>query len=109
MSAAGQPSAARRSCELPKLPACLVHVASKVDVIVTLGQIAHTSTAKALGLAPGAAKFGYGLAATAPDGRILLSSYHCSRQNTNTDRLTWEMFESIFERALAYRSSTSRP
>lgn len=81
----------------------------KVGVIVTLGQIAHASTAKALGLAPRAAKFGHGLAVTAPDGRILLSSYHCSRQNTNTGRLTWEMFESIFERALAYRSSTSRP
>jgi uracil-DNA glycosylase family 4 len=81
----------------------------KVTVIVTLGQIAHSSVARALGLAPAAARFGHGVEAIAPGGRLLLSSYHCSRQNTNTGRLTREMFESIFERALAYRSSTSRP
>lgn len=81
----------------------------KVRVIVTLGQIAHVSVAKALGLASAAAKFGHGVEAVVPDGRLVLSSYHCSRQNTNTGRLTREMFESVFARALAYRSSTSRP
>jgi uracil-DNA glycosylase family 4 len=79
----------------------------KVRVVVALGQIAHGSTAKALGLAK--AKFGHGAEDVAPDGRVLLASYHCSRQNTNTGRLTRDMFESVFERALAYRSSTSRP
>ncbi len=81
----------------------------KVEVIIGLGQIAHASTAKVLGLAPSAARFAHGAEAVAPNGRLLLSSYHCSRQNTNTGRLTREMFESIFERALVYRSSTSRP
>lgn len=80
-----------------------------VSVIVTLGQIAHASAAKVLGLAPAAAKFGHNVEAVTPDGRLLLSSYHCSRQNTNTGRLTREMFENVFDRALAYRSSTSRP
>ena len=79
----------------------------KVKVIVALGQIAHNSVVKTLGL--GAAKFAHSAQAVAPDGRVLLSSYHCSRQNTNTGRLTREMFESVFERALSYRSSTSRP
>jgi uracil-DNA glycosylase len=79
-----------------------------VKVVVALGQIAHASTAKALRL-PASTKFAHGAEARAPDGRILLSSYHCSRQNTNTGKLTREMFESIFERALVYRSSTSRP
>jgi uracil-DNA glycosylase family 4 len=79
-----------------------------VKVIVALGQIAFGSTLKALHLgAP--AKFVHGGEVAAPGGRVLLSSYHCSRQNTNTGRLTREMFESVFERALAYRSSTSRP
>jgi uracil-DNA glycosylase family 4 len=79
---------------------------AKVRVIVALGQIAHASTAKAIGLT---AKFAHGSEAVEPDGRRLLATYHCSRQNTNTGRLTREMFEGVFERALAYRSSTSRP
>ena len=78
-----------------------------VKVLVALGQIAHGSAAKVLGIER--AKFAHGAQADAPDGRVLLATYHCSRQNTNTGRLTREMFESVFERALAYRSSTSRP
>ncbi len=81
----------------------------RVEVVIALGQIAHASVAKAFGLSPRAAKFGHGAEAKLPGGRLLLSSYHCSRQNTNTGRLTLAMFESIFERAIAYRSSTSRP
>jgi len=79
-----------------------------VKVIIALGQIAFASTKKALHLGA-SAKFVHGGELRAPGDRLLLSSYHCSRQNTNTGRLTREMFESVFERALAYRSSTSRP
>jgi uracil-DNA glycosylase family 4 len=75
----------------------------KVRVIVDLGQIAHGSAAKALGLSAGEAKFAHGAEVLAPDGRLLLASYHCSRQNTNTGRLTREMFESIFARAMDRR------
>jgi len=81
---------------------------SSVKVIIALGQIAHASTVKALHL-PNSVRFGHGAETEAPSGQVLLSSYHCSRQNTNTGRLTAEMFESVFERALSYRSSTSRP
>ena len=70
-------------------------------VLVALGQIAHAASARALGLPPTATKFGHGAEATAPDGRILLSSYHCSRYNQNTGRLDPAMFESVFERAMA--------
>jgi uracil-DNA glycosylase len=73
----------------------------KVRVLVALGQIAHIAAARALKMAPSRAKFGHGAEALAPDGRILLSSYHCSRYNQNTNRLNAEMFESVFERALA--------
>jgi uracil-DNA glycosylase family 4 len=72
-----------------------------VRVIVALGQIAHTSAAKALGVAK--AKFAHGAEAEVLGGRTLLASYHCSRQNTNTGKLTRDMFESVFERAVALR------
>jgi uracil-DNA glycosylase family 4 len=75
----------------------------KVSVLVALGQIAHVAAARALGLTATTTKFGHGAEAIAPDGRILLSSYHCSRYNQNTNRLNAEMFESVFERAVALR------
>jgi uracil-DNA glycosylase family 4 len=75
-----------------------------VRVVIALGQIAHIAAARALGLPPSGTKFAHGVEAVAPDGRVLLTSYHCSRQNTNTGKLTREMFESVFERALAVRS-----
>jgi uracil-DNA glycosylase family 4 len=78
---------------------------SKVEVLVALGQIAHGAAARVLGLAPATTRFGHGAEAVAPDGRILLSSYHCSRYNQNTNRLNAQMFESIFERALIVRRS----
>ena len=73
----------------------------KVRVIVALGQIAHASAAKALGVAK--ATFAHGSEKAVPGGRMLLGSYHCSRQNTNTGKLTRDMFESVFERAVALR------
>ncbi|WP_310469179.1 uracil-DNA glycosylase [Sphingomonas sp.] len=72
-----------------------------VKVVIALGQIAHVVAARALGLPPAATKFGHGAEHSAPDGRVLLSSYHCSRYNQNTRRLDAAMFESVFERALA--------
>ncbi|HEX3677888.1 MAG TPA: uracil-DNA glycosylase [Sphingomicrobium sp.] len=75
----------------------------QVRVIVALGQIAHASAAKALRLSSASTKFAHGAETLMTDGRVLLASYHCSRQNTNTGRLTREMFESIFERALERR------
>ena len=80
-----------------------------VRVVVALGQIAHVAAARALGLPPSGTRFGHGAEHRALDGRVLLSSYHCSRYNQNTRRLDAAMFETIFERALSYRSSTSRP
>ena len=71
-----------------------------VRVLLALGQIAHVAAAKALGIRP---SFGHRSELSAPDGRILLSSYHCSRYNQNTGRLDAAMFESVFERALELR------
>ena len=72
-----------------------------VRIVVALGQIAHVAAARALGLPPSSTKFGHGEENVAPGGRILLSSYHCSRYNQNTGRLTAAMFEQVFELALA--------
>ena len=72
----------------------------KVRVLVALGQIAHVAAARALGLAPARTKFGHGAETQAPDGRVLLSSYHCSRYNQNTGRLDQAMFETVFSRAM---------
>ena len=71
-----------------------------VWVLIALGQIAHVAAARALGLPPASTRFGHGAENVAPDGRILLSSYHCSRYNQNTGRLDAAMFESVFQRAL---------
>jgi uracil-DNA glycosylase family 4 len=72
----------------------------KVRVLVALGQIAHVAAARVLGMRPA---FGHGSEIEAPGGRILLSSYHCSRYNQNTGRLDRAMFESVFERAVAFK------
>ena len=72
-----------------------------VRVVIALGQIAHVAAARTLGLPPSATQFGPGAEHAAPDGRVLLSSYHCSRYNQNTRRLDAAMFESVFERAFA--------
>ena len=64
-------------------------------VVVALGGIAHRAIVKAMGLRQADYKFGH--AALHDLGRFrVLDSYHCSRYNTNTRRLTEEMFDAIF-------------
>lgn len=75
----------------------------QVRVLVALGAIAHAAAARALGLRPSQAKFGHGSEVMAPDGRILLGTYHSSRYNQNTRRLTPPMFEAVFSRAMELR------
>ena len=74
-----------------------------VRVVLALGQIAHVAAARGLGLPPASTRFGHGAENIAPGGRILLSSYHCSRYNQNTGRLNAAMFESVFELAVQRR------
>lgn len=71
----------------------------KLRVIFALGSIAHESVLRAHGLKPTYAKFAHGAEADLGDGRMLVSSYHCSRYNTQTRRLTTEMFETAMARA----------
>src|SRR5213075_3156815 len=77
-----------------------------VRVVVALGQIAHVAAAHALGLPPSGTKFAHGAENAAPGGRVLLSSYHCSRYNQNTRKLDAAMFEKVFERAIELLART---
>jgi uracil-DNA glycosylase family 4 len=69
-------------------------------VIMALGRIAHDTFLRTLGLRLASFPFGHGAIHPLPewDGRTftLIDSYHCSRYNTNTGRLTTDMFESVF-------------
>ena len=67
----------------------------RLKAIVCLGDVARRNVLKALGLKGSAAPAGHGLQFQAGPYR-LFSSYHCSRLNTNTGRLTTPMFEAVF-------------
>jgi uracil-DNA glycosylase family 4 len=69
----------------------------RLEVIVSLGDVARRNVLKALGLPASAGAPGHGSECTAGPYR-LINSYHCSRLNTNTGRLTPAMFEAVFER-----------
>jgi uracil-DNA glycosylase family 4 len=77
--------------------------ASPARIFVALGEIAHQSSVKALGGRLPKCRFGHLAEHRMPSGAVLIDSYHCSRYNQNTGRLTPEMFEAVFARALALR------
>ena len=82
----------------------------RLRAILALGAIAHGSVLQTLGFKKSAYRFAHGALhrlegvesrGVAPDGGLLLAdSYHCSRYNTNTGRLTAAMFEAVFETLL---------
>ena len=63
---------------------------------VALGVVAHGAVLAALGLRKSAMAFRHGAMHQLTAGRILADSYHCSRYNTNTGRLTAAMFDAVF-------------
>jgi uracil-DNA glycosylase family 4 len=73
----------------------------ELKAIVTLGQIAHQSVVRALGLRVAAYPFRHGARYEAGTP-ALFPSYHCSRYNTNTGVLTEEMFVNVFRNVAAY-------
>jgi uracil-DNA glycosylase family 4 len=71
-----------------------------VRVILALGLIAHGAVLRALGLAPARFRFTHGGEHRLDERRVLVDSYHCSRYNTQTKRLTTAMFEAVVGRAV---------
>jgi uracil-DNA glycosylase len=79
------------SAELAKL--------RSVTTVLALGTVAHDAVLMATGLKRSAAKFGHGSEHELPENRRMIDSYHCSRYNTQTRRLTTEMFQTVLRRA----------
>lgn len=68
----------------------------KLRVLLALGRIAHDQTLAGLGLKKSQFPFAHGARHDIGNGRVLYDSFHCSRYNTNTGRLTAQMFRSVF-------------
>lgn len=85
-----------------EISACAPFLAREIEsmpnlkVLLALGSIAHGAVLSVLGLRKSSVKFVHGALHPMPGGRMLADSYHCSRYNTNTGRLTTEMFEEVF-------------
>ena len=73
-----------------------LRAAPEARVILALGLVAHKAVLMALGLKQSALAFGHASRHPLPDGRVLIDSYHCSRYNTQTRRLTSADFQNVF-------------
>ncbi|MGC2457180.1 MAG: uracil-DNA glycosylase [Gallionellaceae bacterium] len=71
-------------------------------VILALGTVAHNAVLRALGLCIKEHAFAHGVRHELPDGIMLYDSYHCSRYNTQTKRLTEAMFHDVFRAIAGY-------
>lgn len=68
------------------------------SALLALGSVAHAAVLMALGLKAKSLAFGHGAVHELPSGLRLYDSYHCSRYNTQTRRLTPDMFQAVFAR-----------
>jgi len=69
------------------------------NVILALGTVAHRAALRARGLKIGGFPFAHGAEHALPGAIVLVDSYHCSRYNTQTGRLTADMFNAVLRRA----------
>ncbi len=79
-----------------------------VRAILVLGRIAFEAALRALALKPSQYKFSHGGAVELGAGCKLFSSYHCSRYNTSTGKLTPEMFRDVFDKVSAHLKGTAK-
>jgi uracil-DNA glycosylase len=68
----------------------------RLKAVLALGAIAHQAVLAALGVRRAAFPFSHGATHALANGLVLADSYHCSRYNTNTGKLTPAMFEAVF-------------
>jgi uracil-DNA glycosylase family 4 len=77
---------------------------TSVRVVICLGSFAYEAVCKEWGVTP-RPKFGHGVEVVAPDGTVILCSFHPSQQNTFTGKLTEPMLDAVFSRAREICSS----
>lgn len=96
---ANRPSAAEIAACRPFLAARIAAL-PRLERILALGRIAHEAVLRALGARPAALPFAH-----EAEGRVaglkVVASYHCSRYNVNTGRLTESMFRAVFARLMS--------
>jgi uracil-DNA glycosylase len=86
-----------------ELSACRTYLTQRIRslgrlvAILALGRIAHDSVLGALGLRRSAYPFAHGARHSLPSRLTLFDSFHCSRYNTNTGKLTTDMFRAVFQ------------
>ena len=68
-----------------------------LQIVLCLGTVSHTSVIRTFNLRQRDWAFGHGAIHKLPNGLLLADSYHCSRYNTNTGRLTQAMFHDVFQ------------
>jgi uracil-DNA glycosylase len=73
--------------------------------VLALGTVAHSAVLRALGLRAKDYVFAHGAQHALPNSLMLYDSYHCSRYNTQTRRLTEAMFHDVFRAICKYLSS----
>jgi uracil-DNA glycosylase family 4 len=90
-----------------EIATCNAYLAAELDVlepaavVLALGAVAHGAVLRTQGVRPSAHVFRHGAEHVLPSGRRLFDSYHCSRYNTQTRRLTAAMFREVVGRATA--------
>jgi len=87
-----------------EIATCNVYLAAELEafapgVVLALGRIAHDAVLRARGEKLSGWRFSHGAAHALPDGMTIVDSYHCSRYNTQTRRLTEAMFEDVVREA----------
>lgn len=80
----------------------------RLEAVVALGRIAHESTLASLGARRSAYPFAHGARHAVSNGLVLFDSFHCSRYNTSTRRLTPEMFRQVFSDVRAHLGNPDR-
>lgn len=73
-----------------------LNILAEDSIILALGNVAHLAVLKAFNLKLKDYKFGHAARHPLPNGLVLYDSYHCSRYNTQTRRLTEAMFHEVF-------------
>ncbi len=90
----------------PEAKSCLPFLRTEIEtmpnlrILLSLGTLSHNAVLTTFNLKKSAFKFGHNEFHDIGNGLILANSYHCSRYNTNTGRLTTEMFRDVFKEIL---------